>query len=517
MYQQHQHTTADTNKENKLPGGIHAKLEIGEPGDKFEREADTMANRVMTLPRAEIPVQRTCASCEEDEMHMKSLPGSSLRMQPLEEEEEELMPKLRMQPKGDSTIGMISNQIMATKTGGKPLAKDTRHFMSNTMGADFSGVRIHTGLNAVQMNQEMGARAFTLGNNIYFNTGEYNPGNTKGKRLLAHELTHVVQQKNNGINQIQRAIGDGHDLSSPRFATDTTLQNIYDGTGTLKNGDESESVRKVQHAIHDSGIRFRGHGIDGKFGNYTERWVTRFQRRNRVTGDPRGEVGDATLEKLDQLFPATAMPADATAPYSFPVMLQILCAWNSAMIRDLRNLYVHMVADLEWADERFNGTSWVPHPTPGEGETDGHSIYVATDNTNENVAKALYHEYQHARAPYVFRSRSWAEEESYAFRVETDWAIARGITPDPSLTTTDPGTGEVTADSSGISSTVTSYPGLDTSNPGEVIGKVGTNRVRVRMPNGRVRIRNAVANDTVPGPRRITRPHRVVRDREWRC
>lgn len=506
---------------------IQPKLKIGQPGNKYEQEADAVANQVMRMSEGE-SLRMQPMEEEEEMMQMQPLEEEELlqtkiQLQPIEEEEEELMMKKipghiqKFENSQSQASPETSSLINKTAGGGQTMNPGIKKEMGNKIGANFQNVKIHNDSNAHQMSQNLGAKAFTVGNDIYFNEGGYSPSSSTGKQLLAHELTHVVQQNHGISKKIQRMIGDGHDLTSPRFATDTTLQNIYDGTGTLKNGDENESVRKVQHGIHDSGIRFRGHGIDGKFGDLTQRWVIRFQTRNRITGDPAGEVGDATIEKLDQLYPATALPATAGGAFSFPVMLQILCAWNSAMIRDLRNISVHLVADLEWADERFDGSAWVANSTPGEGETDGLAIYIATDNTNENVAKALYHEYQHARAPYVFRSRTWADEENYAFRVETDWAIARGITPDPTLTTTDPGTGAVVADPAGISSTVESYPGLDAANPGEVIGKVGANRVRVRMPNGSVRVRNAVLNDTVEGPRRITRPHRIVRDAEWRC
>jgi hypothetical protein len=276
-------------------------------------------------------------------------------------------------------------------------------------------------------------------------------------------------------------------------------------------------VRKVQHGIHDAGILFLGHGTDGKFGEETERRVTRFQSRNRITTDPSGEVGAATIDKLDNLFPATSLPTSAADPYTFAGMLELLCQWNSAMIRDLRNLRVEMVGRLEWADEEFDGSNWVAKPMSGAGETAGTSIIIATNDTNEAVARTLYHEYQHARQPVAYRSGDWAEEESRVYEMETYWAIARGITPDPGLTTTDPVTGETEIDPGGISSTVESYPGLDSANPGEVIGKVGANRVRVRMPDGRVTVRNAVAGDSVPGPRRISPPRHVVADREWQC
>jgi hypothetical protein len=310
---------------------------------------------------------------------------------------------------------------------------------------------------------------------------------------------------------IQRA------LSSPRFAGNATLVAISNGVGSLRRGDQSEAVRRVQHGIHDAGVLFRRVGIDGKFGSETEKRVTTFQQRNGIHADPAGVVGAATITRLDQLFPAMALPATAGDPYTFAGMLAILCQWNSALVRDLRRMSVRMVGGLQWADEEYNGTNWVPKPMPGAGETSGHSIIIATDNTNEEVAKTLYHEYQHARKPRAFRTGGWGDEETYAFSVETQWAIDRGLTTDPGLTTTDPLTGATEVDPTGVTSTVESYPGLDAANPGEVFQKVGANRVRVRMPDGRVVVRNAVAGDSVPGPRQLLPPVHAVPAADWRC
>jgi peptidoglycan hydrolase-like protein with peptidoglycan-binding domain len=310
---------------------------------------------------------------------------------------------------------------------------------------------------------------------------------------------------------IQRA------LSSPRFAGNATLVDISNGIGSLRRGDESDAVRKVQHGIHDAGVLFRRIGIDGKFGRETEKRVTTFQQRNGIHADPPGVVGAATITRLDQLFPAMALPATAGSPYTFAGMLAILCQWNAALVRDLRNMSVRMVGGLQWADEEFDGAHWVPKPMPGAGETSGHSIIIATNDTNEEVAKSLYHEYQHARKPRVFRTGGWGDEETYAFSVETQWAIDRGLTTDPSLTTTDPLTGATAVDPTGVASTVESYPGLAAAHPGEVFAKVGANRVRVRMPDGRVVVRNAVAGDSVPGPRQLLPPINAVPAADWRC
>ena len=519
--------------DRKSVGGIQRKLTVGAPGDHYEQEADRVARQVMSTSvgaygntaRFNSPqVQRFRQ--ENNSFKPWYLPQPVTPAVQMSAEERAQMSELiqrTFQGRGYQTSEDLESRLNASKGGGSPLDSEVRGFMEPRFGADFSSVRVHTDGEAVQMNRELNAQAFTHGSDVYFGAGK-SPGNNE---LTAHELTHVVQQNSiltkkiqqqaNTDEYIQRVMGDGHDLSSPRFAGDVTLEDIYDGNTTLQKGDESDAVRKVQHGIHDTGILFLGHGIDGKFGAETERRVTSFQRRNGITTDPIGKVGAATIEKLDQLFPAVALPSSATSPYTFDGMLDLLCQWNTAMIQDLKNLHVRMVGNLEWADEEFDGSGWVPSPMPGAGETSGHSIIIAANGTNEEVARSLYHEYQHARQPVAYRSGDWGNDESRVYEMETYWAIDRGITPDPGLTTTDPTTGEVEIDSAGIDSTVESYPGLDAANPGEVIAKVGANRVRVRMPDGSITVRNAVAGDSIPGPRQITPPIHTVTDREWKC
>ncbi|TDQ22713.1 eCIS core domain-containing protein [Tenacibaculum caenipelagi] len=110
----------------------------------------------------------------------------------IQEKEEEENQQLQMSG-GDDTSSLESN-LSSSKGGGSPLGTDTRNEMESGFGADFSGIRVHNDSNAVQMNKELGAQAFTNGNDIYFNEGKYNPTSESGKHLLAHELTHTVQQ-----------------------------------------------------------------------------------------------------------------------------------------------------------------------------------------------------------------------------------------------------------------------------------------------------------------------------------
>jgi hypothetical protein len=89
----------------------------------------------------------------------------------------------------------FSSDLDQTKGQGQPLSDDSRSFFENKFGADFSDVRVHTGTEASQLNKSIQAKAFTRGNNIYFSDGAYDPSSSGGKSLLAHELTHVVQQE----------------------------------------------------------------------------------------------------------------------------------------------------------------------------------------------------------------------------------------------------------------------------------------------------------------------------------
>ncbi len=104
---------------------------------------------------------------------------------------------------GNSTHDSVEQSLSASKGKGSPMSSSTQQEMSSGFGADFSNVRIHTGSSAVQMNKDLGSHAFTHGSDIYFNQGKYNPESDSGKHLLAHELTHTVQQGASG-SSVQR-------------------------------------------------------------------------------------------------------------------------------------------------------------------------------------------------------------------------------------------------------------------------------------------------------------------------
>jgi hypothetical protein len=168
---------------------VQAKLTIGSPDDHYERQAELVADQVMRMPfqtamgGSDRAIQRKCAACEHEEEQIQRKP---FNITPF------------IQKSGGDGGGIasdtLSSQIETSRGGGRPMAESTRSFMEARFGNDFSGINIHTDSNAIQLSQKLNAQAFTVGNDVFFNEGKYNPESEAGKHLLAHELVHTVQQ-----------------------------------------------------------------------------------------------------------------------------------------------------------------------------------------------------------------------------------------------------------------------------------------------------------------------------------
>jgi hypothetical protein len=157
---------------------IQRKLSIGAVNDPAEHEADAVADTVMRMPESNL-IQRKCSHCEEEEKAQRKPLVSFIQ---------------KKEAGTHIASNSVSNQIQSTKGSGKALPSATKSFMESRLGADFSNVNIHTDNKAANLSQELHAHAFTVGNDIYFNEGKFSPQSSDGKRLLAHELTHVLQQ-----------------------------------------------------------------------------------------------------------------------------------------------------------------------------------------------------------------------------------------------------------------------------------------------------------------------------------
>ncbi|MBT0665988.1 DUF4157 domain-containing protein [Geobacter pelophilus] len=162
-----------------VAGLIQAKLTVTPPGDRLEREADSMANSVTGSAREAGPAIHRF---EDEEIFQGNMAG---------------VPDMTVEPArevGAEVSSQTESRINASKGGGSRLPDEVRSYMEPRFGVDFSGVRLHTGSDAAQMNHELAAQAFTHGNDIYMGEGRFSPGTDAGRWLLAHELTHVVQQ-----------------------------------------------------------------------------------------------------------------------------------------------------------------------------------------------------------------------------------------------------------------------------------------------------------------------------------
>ncbi|HMB36995.1 MAG TPA: DUF4157 domain-containing protein [Methylomirabilota bacterium] len=258
--------------------------------------------------------------------------------------------------------------------GGHGLDGETRRTMESAFGMDFGDVRIHTGAKPDALNRALSATAFTTGPDIFFREGAYDPGTRAGRELLAHELTHVVQQKAatavaedapsssiqrmcseceheksrgrqvgqlddrheqeaNGVakavsrsledgvealrngasaTKLQRRIGDGHDLQAPRFAGDPVLEACFDNEQLLRFGSQGPAVAKVQQALVDAGFPLPKFGVDGIFRSETQSAVRKYQSAHSL--NPDGIVGPLTMGSLDALFATPTPPGPGPTP-----------------------------------------------------------------------------------------------------------------------------------------------------------------------------------------------------------
>ncbi len=225
-------TTDRTHEKNNT--FFQPKLSINQPNDIYEQEADSMAEKVMqsnnhpqnqnTFFKPTISgVQRKCAKCEEEE-------------------------KNHVQRKEANTTTTASstteNYISSISGNGNQMSPDERNFFEPKFGSDLSNVRIHTGTQANESAKSINALAYTHGNNIVFANNQYQPGTDPGKKLLAHELTHVIQQSQNIAPAIQRQPDDDTD------ADENAKQNV-EKNEVVKKLEEDTFFKKLEKKVKD--------------------------------------------------------------------------------------------------------------------------------------------------------------------------------------------------------------------------------------------------------------------------
>jgi hypothetical protein len=282
-------------------GVIQAKLAIGQPGDIYEQEADRVAEEVMRMPDLskaqrkgvseydQVPsIQRVCTECEEE-----------LQRQPMEEEEELLQTK----EVSGSTLELapsVESQINSVRGRGQPLPESARALFEPRFGQDFSHVRIHTDSQANESAKSVNALAYTVGTDIVFATGQYTPETESGKKLMAHELTHVVQQKTDGSNYIQRDLAltpPNPDVAEP-VLSDAEIRDAIDFNN---RGYQSDVIRLIQDVV--------GAGVTGTMDEDTVRLIALIQAQFNLA-DVDGKVGPDTFDLLVRELSAESAPTD---------------------------------------------------------------------------------------------------------------------------------------------------------------------------------------------------------------
>lgn len=267
---------------------IQPQLSIGAPDDKYEREAEAIADRVVSSPGTTPPplhrndednpmaIQRMQEEEEGATMQLKAeSEAAPLQMKPFGESpnlqmkcaacEEEEQSKIQRKPTAiqcatDGSGMVASSQItrqLASRSGrGQTLPSAVNQEMRSKIGADFSSVRVHTDSTAIQMSRDLGAKAFTHGNDIYFNSGQYDPGSKSGKHLLAHELTHTMQQGKGISRMIQRAETDTSNncaaLPDSRGEVNTYFQNAINTATAAAGGSFTRAKSEFYDLVADN-------------------------------------------------------------------------------------------------------------------------------------------------------------------------------------------------------------------------------------------------------------------------
>jgi len=267
---------------------IQPKLKVSQSNDKYEQEADRIADQIMRMPEPSVmangsavggenlSIQRLEKSEDErdqpEELQLKPLVGAeSIQRQELEEDEEkddeeEMLQTKRSSSQVPEVIPSIETGIQSLRrSGGQPLPPSIRTFMESRFNQDFSDVRLHTTVQASQLAQSLDARAFTIVKDIVFGTGEFNPSADYSRHLLAHELTHVVQQT--GAKEAKRQLNQGREQIVFRQPKQM-VGNIVPSSQTSLSNPSSSSIPATQQDC-----------LDGAFMNDTQALKTFFQAR----------------------------------------------------------------------------------------------------------------------------------------------------------------------------------------------------------------------------------------------
>jgi hypothetical protein len=250
------------------PVGLQAKLTVGSPGDRYEQEADRVADQVMRMPA---PHRKTPDHAPVGRSALDGAAGSGLIQRsdsgrPLADDERV---QADAQPGATPTVSAeTATGIQSLRGRGQSLPERTRSFFEPRFGFDLRNVKIHDGAEAARLANNVRARAFTIGRDVVFGPGQYRPHTADGMRLMAHELTHVVQQSgtSSGISSAPRgSVAETisrtpresiyracHEPAFPPNAKVGTKWVSHDFSGTVPAGSVKAVPKNVGYKVPDS-------------------------------------------------------------------------------------------------------------------------------------------------------------------------------------------------------------------------------------------------------------------------
>ncbi len=272
---------------------VQPALRVGSPDTASEREADRMADQVTRVaPSGEAEMVWRQADEEEKsapetetaaESSQETVEDTAGETSPEKEKPEEEVPVQASGAKGGEVADSVAQAIRGRRGGGRPLPPAARRFFESRFGTGFAGVRVHADETAARLASAIGARAFTYGQDIFFGTGEFAPDRPAGRHLLAHELTHVLQQRS-GQPLLQRRVVPRRVSCHGYPANHPVLQAIGQASG-------NEAVAEIQQAANHA-VRLLGDAI-----------AVLVSTRNRIRqGEPaaRPTVSDALARALQR-------------------------------------------------------------------------------------------------------------------------------------------------------------------------------------------------------------------------
>ena len=193
---------------------LQAKLTVSQPHDPYEQEADRVAEQVMRMP--DPTIQRTCAPCAAGG---PPCPKCADEKKPTVQRKADL-------PAAPAQQG-VPDYFIHDLGSGQPLDSATRAFFEPRFGYDFSNVRLHADHHAAESAKAAGARAYTVGEHIVFGSRQFSPGTTSGRELMAHELTHVIQQGRADVTrQPEEETDDGRLPEDDRLSVSSSTLNV---------------------------------------------------------------------------------------------------------------------------------------------------------------------------------------------------------------------------------------------------------------------------------------------------